>query len=41
MNNYKWEVNSSGELTGNAVKKFENVIDAIRYPLVNFDLYNW
>jgi len=41
-NNYKWEVsNITGELTGNHVKKFENVIDAIRYPLVNFDLYHW
>lgn len=40
-NNYKWEVNKDGELTGNPVKKFENVWDAVRYPLVNFDLYNW
>lgn len=40
-NNYKWEVNAQGELTGNPVKKFENVIDAIRYGLVNYDLYNW
>lgn len=40
-NNYKWETNKDGELTGNPVKKFENVWDACRYPLVNFDLYNW
>lgn len=40
-NNYKWEVNVQGELTGNPIKKFENVWDSIRYPLVNFDLYNW
>jgi len=40
-NNYKWEVNAQGELTGNPVKKFENVWDAIRYGLVNYDLYNW
>jgi PBSX family phage terminase large subunit len=44
-NSYKWEEkrDSSNELvtTGNPVKKFENVWDAIRYPLVNFDLYNW
>lgn len=45
MNNYKWEQKRdvNGELvpTGNPVKKFENVVDACRYPLVNFDLYNW
>lgn len=40
-NSYKWEVNAQGELTGNPVKKYENVWDAIRYALVNFDLYNW
>lgn len=41
-NNYKWEVSkSTGELTGNPAKVFENVWDAIRYPLVNFDLYQW
>lgn len=40
-NNYKWEKNKDGELTGNPVKKFENVWDACRYPAVNFDLYNW
>lgn len=41
VQNYKWEVNAQGELTGNPVKKFENVIDSMRYALVNFDLYNW
>jgi phage terminase large subunit len=41
-NNYKWEFNkTTGEPTGQPVKKYENVWDAIRYPLVNFDLYNW
>lgn len=41
-NNYKWEVSSmTGEPTGQPVKKFENVWDAIRYGVVNFDLYNW
>jgi phage terminase large subunit len=41
-NNYKWEVSKmTGELTGNPVKKFENVWDSVRYPLVNFDLYSW
>jgi phage terminase large subunit len=40
-NNYKWETNQQGEMTGNPVKKFENVWDAVRYPLINFDLYNW
>lgn len=41
-NNYKWEVSkSTGELTGNPEKKYENVWDSIRYALVNFDLYNW
>jgi phage terminase large subunit len=40
-NNYKWEVNKDGELTGNPVKKFENVWDAVRYGVVNYDLYNW
>jgi PBSX family phage terminase large subunit len=39
--NYKWETNKDGELTGNPVKKFENVWDAVRYGLVNFDLYSW
>ena len=42
FNNYRWEISkTSGELTGNPEKKFENVVDAIRYALVNFDLYNW
>lgn len=40
-NNYKWEVNSQGELTGNPVKRYENIWDAVRYALVNYDLYNW
>ena len=41
-NNYRWEVSkSTGELTGNPEKKWENIWDAVRYPLVNFDLYSW
>ncbi len=41
-NNYKWEVSKlTSELTGNPEKRYENCWDAIRYALVNYDLYSW
>jgi len=43
--NYKWEVTTGGAYagmkTGNPLKLYENVWDAIRYGVVNFDLYNF
>lgn len=40
-NNFKWDVNPNGELTGNVADKFKDFWDAVRYGLVNYDLYNW
>lgn len=40
--NFKWEVSKvTGELTGNVADKHKDCWDAIRYALVNFDLYQW
>ncbi len=41
-NNYRWAFSSTtGEAIGQPLKKYENVWDALRYALVNYDLYNW
>jgi phage terminase large subunit len=41
LNSHKWEVNKlTKELTGNVEDKFKDVLDMIRYALVNYDLYN-
>lgn len=41
LNNHRWAVKPSGEYTGQPEDKFKDVLDAIRYALVNYDLYNW
>lgn len=41
-NNHRWDVSkSTGELTGNVEDKFKDFWDALRYALVNYDLYSW
>jgi PBSX family phage terminase large subunit len=42
MRNHKKEVSkSTGEFTGNYEEKYKDFIDAVRYPLVYFDLFGW
>lgn len=41
FSNFKWDVNREGELTGNVQDKFKDFADAVRYALVNYDLYSW
>jgi PBSX family phage terminase large subunit len=40
-NNFRWDVTSNGELTGNVADKFKDFWDAVRYGLVNYELYSW
>ncbi|MFA6185469.1 MAG: phage terminase large subunit [Candidatus Shapirobacteria bacterium] len=40
-NNFRWDVTASGELTGNVADKFKDFWDAVRYALVNYELYSW
>jgi PBSX family phage terminase large subunit len=40
-NNFRWDVTANGELTGNVADKFKDFWDAVRYALVNYELYQW
>lgn len=40
--NHKKEISkTTGLFTGNFEEKFKDYFDAVRYPLVSYDLYNW